>query len=390
MVPMKLLVPILCISWIVFLQGWAFYLGREQIFRYVAELRGSSDASISLSAGREELDGQPNSTSQTVAGRTHHEATCAAQACTLAAEDAPLLYTMDLVDGLGHRMRHILSSLAVAQSFGMNFGGLYSLGNQITEQGCNLSETVEAFFGDSQLLIRSQEKWPEIVGTFPRHFETPRQLFEARAGITEGKVFLWRPIEWDDRNLDVAASLLFPLSFRSLLQEPLLKFPLLFAPGKPRIAVHVRRGDIDAQHFRYVPDAYFLGHVARVRQLFPEADVHIWSSTLRESGHKDLHWNTSDFERFQQSGISVHLDESSILEAWAHMATADVFIASPSSFSLVPAILNKRCVIHGGMAPKPLPGWVDGRIGKSAEAKERELRTCIHGGVAREGWWEQR
>ena len=57
-----------------------------------------------------------------------------------------------------------------------------------------------------------------------------------------------------------------------------------------------------------------------------------------------------------------------LVSDWAHMIAADVFIGSVSAFSVVPAILNSRCVVlpRKTLDRWSLGGWMDGDSGLSA------------------------
>jgi len=77
----------------------------------------------------------------------------------------------------------------------------------------------------------------------------------------------------------------------------------------------------------------------------------------------------------------VHLDKGQedheeVLVAWAHMALADVFVMSQSSFAYVPAILNCRCVIFPGHLFKPLDNWMDGKDSKRKSFND-DLMACM-------------
>merc|ERR1711920_125526 len=143
--------------------------------------------------------------------------------------------------------------------------------------------------------------------------------------------------------------------------------------GVPRVALHIRRGDVvnnEKHKGRFSPDSWYYAHVDRIRRLMPEADVHVFSSTEGK-------WTLPDFQGYLDRNMTVHLDGDP-LEAWAHFASVQVLVMAKSSFSQVPALLNPNCVIY---QPEPygvipLSGWLNGAKAERP-ALDRELRECI-------------
>ena len=79
--------------------------------------------------------------------------------------------------------------------------------------------------------------------------------------------------------------------------------------------------------------------------------------------------------------MTVHLDEQidnndDMIKAWTHMARADIFIMSQSSFSMVPAYLNTNCVIYPSNIDAPLENWVDGKDNKRSQY-QASLQKCV-------------
>mmetsp|Transcript_29467 Transcript_29467/g.78336 ORF Transcript_29467/g.78336 Transcript_29467/m.78336 type:complete len:81 (+) Transcript_29467:89-331(+) len=65
-----------------------------------------------------------------------------------------------------------------------------------------------------------------------------------------------------------------------------------------------------------------------------------------------------------------------LVSPWIHMSRANVFIMSPSSFSGVPAYLNRNCVIYPGMLDRPFPGWTLG-VEHERASYEADLKRCL-------------
>jgi len=120
--------------------------------------------------------------------------------------------------------------------------------------------------------------------------------------------------------------------------------------------------------------------IQHVRHHWPNADVHLWSSINSYSAEMEagkFHWKTEDFDVFRQMDVTVHLDGPSLLDCWVHMARADVFISSLSSFSAVPELMNANCVIYPHNLDWPRKEWVDGRKQETQPPDSPKLKTCL-------------
>merc|ERR1719461_1935509 len=135
------------------------------------------------------------------------------------------------------------------------------------------------------------------------------------------------------------------------MRRELQRRKLLFAPGRPAIGLHVRRGDLHPGDARATPNEYYYDLIDCLLMWLPNADVHIWSSLESYSYDKSRNitwWTKADFDGFAKRGVAVHLDDSSLVEPWAHLSSAEVLVMSLSSFSYVPAAINPHCVISPG------------------------------------------
>eukprot|EP00041_Stephanoeca_diplocostata_P026570 m.718508 g.718508 ORF g.718508 m.718508 type:complete len:664 (-) comp22997_c0_seq1:354-2345(-) len=117
------------------------------------------------------------------------------------------------------------------------------------------------------------------------------------------------------------------------------------------VVVHVRRGDVtperDQAHAfqRYLPNAHFLGLIAKYRKNTSHVVI------LSESRSHE------SFDEFKRIGCELVLD-GSVEEAWKYILSSDVFIMSKSSFSFVPAMLSNAVVVYTEMWHSPLQGWI--------------------------------
>jgi hypothetical protein len=112
------------------------------------------------------------------------------------------------------------------------------------------------------------------------------------------------------------------------------------------VVVHVRRGDVSPCSFyanRYLPNSHYL----QILKDYVPPDLPV--TILSEA---------KSFETFDDFGnYSLHLD-TDLVEAWKTMTTADYIVLSKSSFSMVPAILNRNAtVIYTPFMQKKLPHW---------------------------------
>ena len=103
-----------------------------------------------------------------------------------------------------------------------------------------------------------------------------------------------------------------------------------------KIAVHVRRQDVKPcgkWAGRYLPNAYFLR----------EIHTHVQNSNLssRVTIYSTRHNPFEPFDDFaQQENTTLALDQD-LVTTWQDMMMANVLIMSISSFSTVPALLNR-------------------------------------------------
>jgi hypothetical protein len=119
------------------------------------------------------------------------------------------------------------------------------------------------------------------------------------------------------------------------------------ARTRPRVAVHVRRGDVKIGNAKRTrPNAYYIHEISNARRDFPSASVTVFSQGKEE-----------DFSEFVSIGCALALN-TKLDVAWRAFMQADVFIMSPSSFSYVPALLNfAGSVVYTPFWHLPLAKW---------------------------------
>ena len=155
--------------------------------------------------------------------------------------------------------------------------------------------------------------------------------------------------------------------------------PLLFADGKVSVVIHLRRSDLERTDTRATPDEYYYRLAKEISKMVPAdmLDFHVWSSTKNIPAYDYNFWTSKDYDGYRERGMTVHLDEQidsndDMLKAWTHMARADIFIMSQSSFSMVPAYMNTNCVIYPSNIDSPLENWMNGKN------EGRGGRSCLN------------
>merc|ERR1712032_608876 len=92
------------------------------------------------------------------------------------------------------------------------------------------------------------------------------------------------------------------------------------------------------------------------------------------------YYTSEDFDGFRARGMQVHLDDLDLTNVWAHLARADVMVVSRSSFSYIPAVINRRCVIFPGYTTGILSNWIDGT---SEAIMMKEFDPCMDRATAK-------
>jgi len=233
--------------------------------------------------------------------------------------------------------------MAFAANYGFNFGGVVTY-----KDHCPTSHGVDTLAAMSSLLGQD-------AGTLFLSEPPPMDFkFRARQLMLDSAPWLRncsdanvavRTERFNPMGQDVASGWAIPppttRDFISALRQgaQFLGRAVRYRPGELSVALHVRRDDIDAREARrYTPDGWYYKLVERMGEAYAvKMDVHVFSST-------GSRYNASDFDGFRARGMALHLDED-VLDDWAHMARADVLVMARSSFSLIPALLRRQCVL---------------------------------------------
>ncbi|CAN0455399.1 unnamed protein product, partial [Pylaiella littoralis] len=113
----------------------------------------------------------------------------------------------------------------------------------------------------------------------------------------------------------------------------------------PHVVIHIRRGTLmkGSPHTRkHTLDAYYYSIIEIIRAKYPKAEFHGFPNLGKKENAPEQ--QKAQFEGYIKRNITLHYN-TNILETWAHMIKADIFIMAHSVFSSVPALLNKNCVV---------------------------------------------
>jgi len=143
---------------------------------------------------------------------------------------------------------------------------------------------------------------------------------------------------------------------------------------KRRVVAHIRRGDVDLcdpeTKDRYLSNQHYLGLLALHSK--KSDHVSIFSELKSTEGWEDFQNHDDDY--------NLQLDQPPTL-AWKEMMTADVLILSKSSFSIVPALFNRKgVVVYTPFWVQPLGHWtvVDDATDRASQraAIRLQLQLC--------------
>lgn len=296
---------------------------------------------------------------------------CNLPVCKRHGDDAPLLFTTERGDGVGGRMISIILTMELADRLGWNFGGLI-LTKYHVSHGVNFLHILDEVFGsldpDTNLYgipVRT------TVGFQYDHVMKQVDAFNV-SSVRAGEKIVVDPFIFQyTSQTHIAEQFLAGLrTSPQVAQSSLMNRPLLFKEGRLNVAIHLRRGDIEAGNWRSTSDDFYYRQVDAIRSILPDADIHVFSAL-------ETRWKSADFDGFRKRGMQVHLDTAmGVAETWAHMARAHVLIMARSSFAYVPAYINSHCAIHLEYFFPSATSWLDGML-LGEPAYEAQLAMCI-------------
>lgn len=108
--------------------------------------------------------------------------------------------------------------------------------------------------------------------------------------------------------------------------------PSHFVSGKTSVAVHIRRCDVTPQRYpdRYLPNTYYKKVLEQIREVYPDAEIHIYSDAKTINEFSNL---------AQIPNIAFHL-QTNIFETFQALVSADILVTGIGSFSILAAYIS--------------------------------------------------
>jgi hypothetical protein len=116
----------------------------------------------------------------------------------------------------------------------------------------------------------------------------------------------------------------------------------------PDIAMHIRRGDVDATQYpkRFTANEENKRIINILQEKYPNYTVKIFSEG-----------KSSDFDDLVSENVVLHLN-GDITETFHSLVTAKVLVTAKSSLSYCAAVLNENTVYYQDFWHKPLDHWI--------------------------------
>jgi hypothetical protein len=153
------------------------------------------------------------------------------------------------------------------------------------------------------------------------------------------------------------------------------------APSGLTIAIHLRRGDVDATRnaHRYVRDEDALRQIARLRQALAPFGQPLTLNLYSEG-------EAGDFAAFAEAGCALHIGGDAF-ETLHNLAIADFLMGASSNFSYIAALISRGIMLDSRARRVPLSDWIrrnrnhDIPIGRVRRALARRLSwpaRCVY------------
>lgn len=150
-----------------------------------------------------------------------------------------------------------------------------------------------------------------------------------------------------------------PADFSLIIDELRKKYHIKNPPLKRRkmqqlqLAVHIRRGDVDAtiNSFRYSANADILKNLVKILQVFKTFDIDCKVAIYSQGEEKD-------FSEFKELNVTYCLNQDEFT-TFDNLVNADILMTAKSSFSYVAGLLNEGVVFYEPFWHQPLPLWIN-------------------------------
>ena len=286
----------------------------------------------------------------------------------------PRLYSLLHVDGVGTTVKYVLEHARFARDHGYAYGGAVGA----------LPATPQAHGVVQRRCVEWALGTDTIVVAMPSHATRVAAVEDLKNETTL----------WTEKHtpLPVNEDKKWAADLRRGNACRLKRTKLTYAPQSVRVGAHLRRGDVDASvqpSLRWVSDECLVRALAWVASIVGiKADVHVFSALEPHKGRNGQVRGAGDphaFDAYRKQNYTVHLNAGdatrSVLDHWAHLASTDVFLQSPTSaFAAVPAYFNSGCVLQARAVRKGLHCYALDADDETCvrRAVERRLRGLTH------------
>lgn len=109
--------------------------------------------------------------------------------------------------------------------------------------------------------------------------------------------------------------------------------PTPFTPDRTSVGVHIRRCDVNPQRYpdRFLSNAYYEKILKQILELYPDADIHIYSDAS----------TTVEFVQLTQlPNTTFHLC-TDVFESFHSLVSSDIYVMSTGSWAILTAHLSK-------------------------------------------------
>ena len=148
------------------------------------------------------------------------------------------------------------------------------------------------------------------------------------------------------------------------------------------ITIHIRRGDISINYGgpnpdrpRYTYNKYYKDILKKALEELKNYSFHVVINICSQSKTSE---SFDEFKELKTNNCSINIYLDTELEnVFNLMIHADIFIMAKSSFSFVPAIYNKRCIVYEPFWHKKLNHWLDSTEEDFDEQLKQEIKNLI-------------
>lgn len=148
------------------------------------------------------------------------------------------------------------------------------------------------------------------------------------------------------------------------------------------ITIHIRRGDVSIRNGgprpdrnRYTYNKYYKDILQKALEELKNHSFHVVINICSESKTSE---SFDEFKELKSNDCSVNMYlDTELQNVFNLMIHADIFIMAKSSFSFVPAIYNKRCIVYEPFWHKKLNHWLDSTEEDFDEQLKQEIKNLI-------------